>query len=67
MGEIGGIPQKLVGAKRAGAEVFLVPEGNCAEAKQNAVDGLPMYTVATLDDALSALEALRSGRTPELC
>ncbi|WP_033340850.1 YlbL family protein [Catenuloplanes japonicus] len=67
VGEIGGIPQKLVGAKRAGAEVFLVPEGNCAEAKQNAVDGLPMFKVATLDDALSALDALRAGRTPELC
>ncbi len=67
VGEIGGIPQKLVGAKRAGAQVFLVPEGNCEEAKQNAVDGLPMYRVATLDDALSALEAMRAGRTPELC
>lgn len=67
VGEIGGIPQKLVGAKRAGAEVFLVPEGNCAEAKQNAVDGLPMFKVATLDDALTALDALRAGRTPELC
>ncbi|MFI5843523.1 PDZ domain-containing protein [Catenuloplanes sp. NPDC051500] len=67
VGDIGGIPQKLVGAKRAGAVVFLVPAGNCAEAKQNAVDGLPMFKVATLDDALAALDALRAGRTPELC
>ena len=29
---IGGIQQKLVGARRAGATTFLVPAANCAEA-----------------------------------
>src|SRR5262249_3012991 len=33
VGPIGGIPLKMVGAKRAGATIFLVPAGNCAEAK----------------------------------
>ncbi len=33
VGPIGGIPQKLVGAKDAGAVVFLVPADNCAEAR----------------------------------
>ncbi|MGH3414665.1 MAG: YlbL family protein [Marmoricola sp.] len=32
VGEIGGIQQKIVGAQRDGAELFLVPSGNCAEA-----------------------------------
>lgn len=67
VGPIGGIPQKLVGAKAAGAEVFLVPADNCEEAAQNAQPGLPLLKVATLDDALSALAAVRAGQTAPQC
>jgi PDZ domain-containing protein len=67
VGPIGGIPQKLVGAKKAGAQIFLVPIGNCAEALRNAVPGLPMAEVATVDDALTALSTLTSGGTPKPC
>jgi PDZ domain-containing protein len=67
VGPIGGIPQKLVAAKRDGATVFLAPEANCAEAVENAVPGLPLAKVATLDDALAALTAVREGRQPTLC
>jgi len=67
VGPIGGIPQKLRGAKRDGATVFLAPAANCAEAKANAVKGLPIVRVATVDDALAALQALREKRTPALC
>lgn len=67
VGPIGGIPQKLVGAKNAGAQIFLVPAGNCAEAMRNAVSGLPMAEVATVDDALTALQTFTSGGTPKPC
>jgi PDZ domain-containing protein len=67
VGPIGGVPQKLVAAKRDGAKIFLTPAGNCAEAVANAVPGLPMARVATLDDALGALTALREHRQPALC
>jgi Lon-like protease len=67
VGAIGGIPQKLRGAKRDGATVFLAPASNCAEAKANAVKGLPIVRIATVDDALAALQALRDKRTPALC
>ncbi|HEU4350141.1 MAG TPA: PDZ domain-containing protein [Actinoplanes sp.] len=67
VGPIGGIPQKLVGAKEAGAQLFLVPRGNCAEALRNAVPGLPMADVATVDDALTALQTFTSGGTPKPC
>jgi PDZ domain-containing protein len=67
VGPIGGIPQKLRGAKRDGATVFLAPAANCAEATANAVKGLPIVRVATVDDALAALQALREKRTPALC
>jgi PDZ domain-containing protein len=67
VGPIGGIPQKLVGAKRAGAQIFLVPKDNCAEALKNAVPGLPMAEVATVDDALTAIKTFTSGGTPRPC
>ncbi|MEV4537237.1 PDZ domain-containing protein [Asanoa sp. NPDC049518] len=67
VGPIGGIPQKLVGAKDAGAVAFLVPADNCEEAKNNAVDGLPMYKVGNVDDALAALNALKSGGSAPMC
>jgi Lon-like protease len=67
VGPIGGIPQKLVGAKHAGADVFLVPADNCAEAVRNAQPGLPLIRVGTLDEALAALDALRAGRPPPRC
>jgi Lon-like protease len=67
VGPIGGIPQKLVGAKDAGAQLFLVPKDNCAEALKNAVPGLPMAEVATVDDALTALQTFTGGGTPKPC
>ncbi|GAA3757739.1 PDZ domain-containing protein [Plantactinospora mayteni] len=67
VGPIGGIPQKLVGAKHAGAKYFLVPADNCEEAVRNAQSGLPMARVGTLDEALSALETIRAGGQPPKC
>jgi PDZ domain-containing protein len=67
VGAIGGIPQKMRGARRDGATVFLAPASNCAEAVANAVPGLVLVKVNTLDDALRALDTLRAGGTPTLC
>lgn len=67
VGPIGGIPQKLIAAKAEGAAAFLVPADNCAEALLRPPDGLPLLKIATLDDALAGLEALRNGDQPVLC
>ncbi|WBB66585.1 PDZ domain-containing protein [Micromonospora sp. WMMD812] len=67
VGPIGGIAQKLVGAKHAGAKVFLVPADNCAEAVRNPQPDLPLIRVGTLDEALAALETLRAGGQPTRC
>jgi len=67
VGPIGGIPLKMVAAREIGAELFLVPAENCAEALQNAQPGLAMAKVATLDDALGALDDLRAGESPPSC
>ena len=67
VGPIGGIPQKLVGAKQAGATAFLVPAANCAEAVRNRQPDLPLVKVGSLDEALAALETMRSGGEPTHC
>jgi PDZ domain-containing protein len=67
VGAIGGIPQKLVGAKEAHATVFLTPADNCAEAMANAQPGLSLVKVGTLDEALAALQALRENRATPSC
>lgn len=67
VGPIGGIQQKLIAADRAGATVFLVPAGNCADAKSATPDGLQTVKVNSLKSALSALEKLRDGGTPNSC
>lgn len=67
VGPIGGIPQKLVAARAQGAEVFLVPEGNCAEAVGAPPEGLLLVKVTSLSDAVDALETLQDGGSPQTC
>ena len=67
VGPIGGIPQKLVAARARGAEVFLVPEGNCDEALERVPDGLRLVKVTTLSDALASLQLLDEGGDPPGC
>ncbi|WP_026532044.1 YlbL family protein [Arthrobacter sp. H41] len=61
VGPIGGIGQKLVGARSEGAEVFLAPAENCNEVVGNIPDGLTVVSVETLDDAVEAVEVLADG------
>ncbi len=52
---IGGVKQKVIGARRSGADVFLVPAGeNAAEARRHAGD-LPIIPVDNFRQALRAL------------
>ncbi|MCO7221418.1 PDZ domain-containing protein [Klenkia sp. PcliD-1-E] len=67
VGPIGGIPLKMIAARDIGAQLFLVPADNCQEALANAQPGLPMARVATLEDALTALQTFRDGGTPTPC
>lgn len=61
VGPIGGIRQKLFGAKEAGAEWFLAPAANCDEVSGHVPDGLTVLAVSTLDESLAALDAIRTG------
>lgn len=67
VGPIGGIRQKLYGAKDAGATVFLAPESNCDEVVGHVPDGLQVYRTGTLGESLEILDVVaRGGDTSEL-
>ncbi len=58
VGPIGGIQQKIAGAKKDGATTFLVPADNCPAAAGADVSGIRLVKIATLKDAVHALEIL---------
>lgn len=58
VGAIGGIRQKLIGAREAGATFFLAPAANCPEVTAHVPDGLAVIKVTTFDDALAAVETI---------
>ncbi|MBF4462751.1 MULTISPECIES: PDZ domain-containing protein [unclassified Rathayibacter] len=66
VGAIGGIRQKLYGAKDAGARYFLAPASNCSDVVGHVPDGLDVIAVSTLDDSLAALAAIAGGDTSGL-
>ena len=65
VGAIGALRQKTVAVRKSGADVFLVPasqsEAELAEARRVAGPDLRIVPVATLSDALTALEELGGG------
>jgi len=64
---IGGIQQKMVGARNAGATIFLTPAANCADAKGAIPAGLRLVKVSTLNQAVTYLEALKAGHSAPSC
>jgi Lon-like protease len=64
---IGGIQQKMVGARNAGATVFLTPAGNCPDTAGAIPAGLKVVKVSTLSQAITDLEALKAGRPVPSC
>ena len=67
VGAIGGIRQKLAGARGAGATLFLLPQVHCEEAAGYVPEGLSAVPVSTLQDALDALAAWRAGEPLPTC
>ena len=58
VGPLGNIADKVIGAERAGASVFLVPADNMDELADVDTEGMRLISVATFDDAVEALEGL---------
>ena len=64
---IGGIQQKMVGARSAGATIFLTPAGNCSDTTGAVPAGLRLVKVSTLSQAMSDLEAIKAGKSVPSC
>lgn len=56
VGPIGGIQQKVVGARASGAELFLVPAANCEDALGAPNGDMRLVRVSTLTEARQAVQ-----------
>jgi PDZ domain-containing protein len=62
VGSIGGIAEKILAAKKAGATIFIVPEENCKDLAPSVAkipDGIKIVAVSSLAEAISALNSKR--------
>jgi PDZ domain-containing protein len=64
---IGGIQQKMAGARAAGATVFMTPAANCPDTSGSVPAGLRLIKVSSLAGAIADLNALKAGRTVPSC
>jgi len=55
IGAIGGIDDKIIAAKKAGATLFLAPADNCADVT-HIPSGITIYSVKTLEEAVGVLK-----------
>ncbi len=58
VGGVGSVDLKVKGAEKAGADVFLVPKEELAEAKKVAPKSMKVVGISTLSDAIRALRKL---------
>lgn len=63
--KIGAVREKIAGADRDGATVFLVPQDNCTDIGDLRTSVL-LVKVGTLKDAIAALQLINEGNTAEV-
>jgi Lon-like protease len=64
---IGGIQQKMAGARDAGATIFLTPAANCPNTTGAIPAGLRLVKVSTLAGAVTALQDIQQGKPVPAC
>jgi PDZ domain-containing protein len=64
---IGGIQQKMAGARAKGATIFLTPAANCQDTHGAVPAGLRLVKVSTLAQAVQYLKALAAGHNVPSC
>jgi len=60
VGPIGGVTEKIIGAKRAGASVLFISTQNCSELPRK-VEGIQVIAVEKIDQAIQYLRGPISG------
>lgn len=66
IGPIGGIRQKMIGAKNIGATFFLAPVSDCSEARGHVPSGLTVVRVGTFSESLNAVKRIGTGKAAGL-
>lgn len=66
VGAIGGITHKMLGAHKVGVTDFLAPAVNCAETAGYIPEGMRVWAVRNISEAIAAAEAIGKGDTSEL-
>jgi PDZ domain-containing protein len=64
---IGGIQQKMVAARDAGATYFLTPASNCSDTTGAVPAGLRLVKVSTLTQAVDDLQDIKAGKSVPSC
>jgi PDZ domain-containing protein len=67
VGAIGGIQQKMAGAREAGATIFLTPAANCPDTRGAVPAGMRLVRVSTLAGAVHDLKTLAAGGSVPSC
>lgn len=67
VGPIGGIAHKVRSARDLGAEVFLAPEANCAEAVSRDTGDMVVLKITDLDQAIQQLKNYSEGSEVSTC
>jgi PDZ domain-containing protein len=63
---IGGIAQKMIGARSVGAQWFLAPASNCSDVVGHVPSGLRVVKVSTLHQARTDVQAIAAGQASNL-
>lgn len=58
VGPVGGVRQKVIAARNAGARYILVPEQNYPDALAAGLDGVEILAVSSIDEAVEAVRGL---------
>ena len=66
VGPIGGVLQKVVGARNGGSDYFLAPRANCSDLGDRAPDDIEVFAVDSFDEALSVVEAIAADDLADL-
>nr|WP_240895842.1 PDZ domain-containing protein [Kineococcus siccus] len=66
VGVIGGLRQKVIGARAEGARWFLAPAPECPQVAGATPAGITVVPITTLDGARAAVEAIGAGRGASL-
>ncbi len=66
VGPIGGLRQKMAGAKNDGAKFFLAPKDDCSQARGHEPDGLTVIKVSSFAQAVSVVKKVANGQTTGL-